>query len=168
MLGPVRPLHEFDTSAGLEALRRIWDKLPEFITEGKDAIHTALRDELQNLFPKDNSAIIANAIWAFILLHGDGIRIGQVGVAKAKETAGNSTNKPTSPDAVISPESPAAPPAPAKVTGLGSNSAQSWEDIEISFLSDERVQIVTKERAETRNYAELGYKDGRTGKPNFR
>jgi hypothetical protein len=42
----------------------------------------------------------------------------------------------------------------------------TWETIEISFLSDERVQIGNGTDTETRNYSELGFSDGRTGKPN--
>ncbi len=41
-----------------------------------------------------------------------------------------------------------------------------WEDIEISFLSDERVEIRIGSQIETRNYAEMGFEDQRTGKPN--
>lgn len=42
----------------------------------------------------------------------------------------------------------------------------SWQDIEISFLSDERVQIKIGSHSETRNYAEMGFSDQRNGKPN--
>jgi hypothetical protein len=41
-----------------------------------------------------------------------------------------------------------------------------WEDIEITFLSDERVQICNGGNRETRNYTEFGFEDGRSGKPN--
>lgn len=41
-----------------------------------------------------------------------------------------------------------------------------WDTVEIRFLSDERVQIRTGTNAETRNYAEFGFEDGRSGKPN--
>jgi hypothetical protein len=45
--------------------------------------------------------------------------------------------------------------------------AEKWEDIEISFLSDHRVQITIGDRKETRNYEELGFRDKRGGgKPN--
>ena len=44
--------------------------------------------------------------------------------------------------------------------------AATWEDIEILFLSDERVQIRNGTNRETRNYAEFGFADGRTGTPN--
>lgn len=44
-------------------------------------------------------------------------------------------------------------------------SVASWERIEISFLSDERVQIRDGSQIETRNYAEFGFADGRNGKP---
>lgn len=40
-----------------------------------------------------------------------------------------------------------------------------WEALEISFLSDERVQIRINGAPQTRNYAEMGFADRRTGKP---
>jgi hypothetical protein len=45
-------------------------------------------------------------------------------------------------------------------------SAANWGAIEISFLSDERVQIRNGTSTETYNYSELGFADGRSGKPN--
>jgi hypothetical protein len=44
--------------------------------------------------------------------------------------------------------------------------ATTWEEIQILFLSDERVQILNGPSRETRNYAEFGFADGRTEKPN--
>jgi len=44
---------------------------------------------------------------------------------------------------------------------------RSWNNIEISFLSDERVQIRDGQKSETRNYAEFGFEDGRSEKPNL-
>ena len=44
--------------------------------------------------------------------------------------------------------------------------AATWEEIEILFLSDERVQILNGTNRETRNYAEFGFADGRTSGPN--
>ena len=44
--------------------------------------------------------------------------------------------------------------------------AATWETIEISFLSDERVQIRNGAKSETRNYAEFGFADGRSKKAN--
>jgi hypothetical protein len=44
--------------------------------------------------------------------------------------------------------------------------AATWGTIEISFLSDERVQIRNGTNSETRNYAELGFADGRSKKAN--
>jgi hypothetical protein len=41
-----------------------------------------------------------------------------------------------------------------------------WEEIEVVFLSDERVQIAIGEQLATHNYAELGFTDHRNGKPN--
>jgi hypothetical protein len=43
----------------------------------------------------------------------------------------------------------------------------TWEELEISFLSDERVQLTVGVHTETRNYAELGFGDGRSHKPNL-
>jgi len=45
--------------------------------------------------------------------------------------------------------------------------ATDWQDIEIEFLSDERVQIRIGQRLETCNYSEMGFKDRRSGKPNL-
>jgi len=40
-----------------------------------------------------------------------------------------------------------------------------WEEITISFLSEERVQIWGGNQTEICNYSELGFEDGRMGKP---
>ena len=39
-----------------------------------------------------------------------------------------------------------------------------WQEIEIAFLSDERVEIRSDRKRETYNYAELGFRDRRSGK----
>ena len=41
-----------------------------------------------------------------------------------------------------------------------------WEDIEISFISDERVQVKVRTQLPTYNYAEMGFADKRSRKPN--
>lgn len=41
-----------------------------------------------------------------------------------------------------------------------------WSDIEITFISDERVQINNAGKSETCNYKEFGFGDGRSDKPN--
>ena len=71
MAGPVREFGEFHTAAGLEALRKVWDRLPVLKVAGKGAIRSKLRDTFRSKFPRDNSAIIANAIWSCVLLHGE-------------------------------------------------------------------------------------------------
>lgn len=43
---------------------------------------------------------------------------------------------------------------------------EKWEDVEIQFLSDERVQVRVGDKTETRNYAEMKFMDKRNGKPN--
>ncbi len=48
----------------------------------------------------------------------------------------------------------------------GSRETATWDTIEISFVSEERVQIRDGARSETLNYAELGFEDTRNGKPN--
>ena len=42
----------------------------------------------------------------------------------------------------------------------------TWDSVEISLLSDERVQIRNGKDLETLNFAEFGFIDGRNGKPN--
>lgn len=61
--------------------------------------------------------------------------------------------------------------SPAKKEARGSPQssgagAATWDTIEISFLSDERVQIRNGTDDKTYNYAELGFVDSRNGKPN--
>jgi hypothetical protein len=57
---------------------------------------------------------------------------------------------------------------PAKVAKGARGGGVSWQAIEISFLSDERVQIRNGTGTETQNYGELGFADRRAkrGKPN--
>jgi hypothetical protein len=43
---------------------------------------------------------------------------------------------------------------------------RNWEDVEIEFLSDERVQVRIGNSIETLNYAEMGFMDKRSEKPN--
>jgi hypothetical protein len=51
--------------------------------------------------------------------------------------------------------------------GTGSRATEDkWKEIEISFLSDERVQIRNGKKLQTLNYAEFGFDDARTGNPN--
>jgi hypothetical protein len=55
-----------------------------------------------------------------------------------------------------------------KETAQASAPRFNWQDIELVFLSDERVQIFRKKKAaETLNYAEFGLQDLRTDTPNF-
>ncbi len=44
--------------------------------------------------------------------------------------------------------------------------ASNWDAVEISFLSDLRVQVFNGANTESYNYAELGFRDRRSGKPN--
>jgi len=46
------------------------------------------------------------------------------------------------------------------------SSPSSWPEIEITFLSDERVEICSGDARKTYNYSELGFEDRRNGRPN--
>ena len=54
---------------------------------------------------------------------------------------------------------PVEPPTTRVVKGV-------WEDIAITFISDERVQVKVGTQVETFNYTEMGFEDRRSGKPN--
>jgi len=56
-------------------------------------------------------------------------------------------------------------PTIGNVPGISAASEARWEDLEICFLSDERVQIKIGGITETRNFAEMGFADGRNGIP---
>ena len=61
--------------------------------------------------------------------------------------------------------------SPAKKEARGSPQssgagAATWDTIEISFLSDERIQIYNGTDTKPYNYAEFGFADSRNGKPN--
>lgn len=71
MLGGPPTIREFKTSVGIEALREVWDRLPELRTTGRNEIQRALAARWTGQFPEDNSAIIANGIWSCVLLHCD-------------------------------------------------------------------------------------------------
>ncbi len=43
---------------------------------------------------------------------------------------------------------------------------KSWDEIEVAFLSDERVEICSGTTRQNCNYGELGFEDRRNGKPN--
>jgi hypothetical protein len=58
-------------------------------------------------------------------------------------------------------------PVPVNTAVAQSNSktarVQQWGDIEVIFLSDERVQIKIGAESETRNYAEMGFASKKNG-----
>ena len=45
------------------------------------------------------------------------------------------------------------------------NFATSWTEIEVAFLSDERIEVCINGQRKTYNYGELGFEDRRDGKP---
>lgn len=57
------------------------------------------------------------------------------------------------------------PPAACSESKIPIMQVLSWQDIEIRFLSDHRVEIRTGPKIETRNYGEFGFEDRRSGKP---
>jgi hypothetical protein len=69
-------------------------------------------------------------------------------------------------DMVLKPEK-AASAQPATVANGADRGGASWQAIEISFLSDERVQIRNGTKTATYNYEELGFADRRNGKPDL-
>jgi hypothetical protein len=80
-------------------------------------------------------------------------------VANAKRQAQSATDLSSS---VEQHASAASKQEKATVSGT-----RKWQDIEILFLSDDRVQIhIRKKPAETLNYAEFGFQDNRTKNPN--
>lgn len=66
----------------------------------------------------------------------------------------------------IPPTDAAVPAEAKKVGGAETKPELDWSEIEISLLSDERVQIRSGAKRETLNYAELGLGDRRTQTPN--
>jgi len=83
--------------------------------------------------------------------------------------------RPSALEPVLPPVSPAQEGPVAEAQGVSgvdmptqpsSSETGTWDTIEISFLSEERVQIRNAATTETRNYAEFGFQDGRNGKPN--
>lgn len=46
------------------------------------------------------------------------------------------------------------------------NAPHSWQEIELAFLSDERVEVYSGGNRKTFNYDELGFEDRRNGKQN--
>jgi hypothetical protein len=57
------------------------------------------------------------------------------------------------------------PPDSAKSVKAGNTGPVRWEDIEISFLSDHRIQITEPSLNETLNYSEMGFEDHRKKTP---
>jgi hypothetical protein len=58
-------------------------------------------------------------------------------------------------------------PRVVEMTLVNGNPPRDWQEVEIRFLSDERAQITFGDGTETRNYAEFGFEDRRTKKPNL-
>lgn len=48
----------------------------------------------------------------------------------------------------------------------GERHSATWGDVKIEFTSDERVQITVGAKTYTRNYADMGFEDGRKKTPN--
>jgi hypothetical protein len=122
MAGPVRELREFQISAGLVPLRKIWDDLPRFKAAGMAAIEEFLRDCLSRMMHQDNSAIIAAAIWSCLLLHGEAVESASSGPAEPEES------KPQ--DEISVSEPLAAKPYPSVV---GSNIDRLRKECGLSF-----------------------------------
>jgi len=57
-------------------------------------------------------------------------------------------------------------PIAGRLNKASSIRARSWEEVEIAFLSDERIQVWIDGRPKTYNYAEFGCIDARSERPN--
>jgi hypothetical protein len=170
MLGGLPQFGEFKTAAGIEALRNVWDRLPELKEKGKGAIQAALSRDLHDQFPEDSSVIIASAIWSCILLHDDRNESEQ-SMDEPRERADGGGVEGKYEDALLevaAAEVKRLPPEPqADEPTDPPRTVSRWEEIEVRFLSNHRVQITIGGSTETRNYAEFGFEDGRTQKPNL-
>jgi hypothetical protein len=117
------------------------------------------------LEPRDGSIddVVKHSITLCHILEADGVRSLPKGSSRGKCAAEGGLTKlrPAQPDSSTG----------ANGGNEENSSGANWDDIEISFLSDERVQIRKGANTETRNYAELGFADGRVGlgkpKPNL-
>ncbi len=89
-----------------------------------------------------------------------------VDLRTATEEAISEVVQPAAASPKSRPAKEATPARPEIVTNEHDNRATRWKDVEITFLSDERVQIRNGNQTETQNYAEWGFADRRTGKPN--
>jgi hypothetical protein len=78
------------------------------------------------------------------------------------------TGLPPEPFPAPTPGPPVVAPArvPPTIAKAHRINLATWDSVEISFLSDERVQIRNDKNLETLNFAEFGFVDGRNGKPN--
>lgn len=77
-------------------------------------------------------------------------RLREAVIREMQERAEQETQKQPQPEAA--PQEPAVPP-------------RTWQDVSITFLSDERVEVRCGDEVSTLNYAELGFEDGRNGAP---
>jgi len=57
-------------------------------------------------------------------------------------------------------------PAPLPVRWRPPIMPKNWEEVEIRFLSDHRVEIRVAGQRTTQNYSEMGFQDRRSGNPN--
>jgi hypothetical protein len=98
------------------------------------------------------------------------LELGSHAPADAAEEARSDAKGAVAPDANGEGAAPANTPArtsEGSPTGAAKSKCQAdkWEDIEISFLSDERVQITMGTHIETRNYDEMGFASKQNGTP---
>ena len=132
-------------------------------------------DKLHRLPPRINEAAAAMARYQANELCAAGLSFEVTAKSKLEPKPAESQEKSTVQIAPItsrqaqdvrlkSPKKPRIlrPEAPLPIPPVADT---EWKDIEISFLSDERVQIRIGRKLETRNYAEFGFQDQRTQNP---
>ena len=98
------------------------------------------------------------------------LELGSHAAPDAPEQAQSDVAGIITPDAsaegVAEPNTPAETPKGSIIGAANPQpDAYKWEDIEICFLSDERVQITMGTQTETRNYAEMGFGSKKNGTP---
>jgi hypothetical protein len=106
--------------------------------------------------------------------HASTVSSVPAGTASARANEPVTPERPSALEPVLPPLSPAQEGPVAEAQGVSgvdmptqpsSSETGTWDTIEISFLSEERVQIRNAATTETRNYAEFGFQDARNGKP---
>jgi hypothetical protein len=152
---------------GHEYIGRRHDSIGEIVVKAVHDVESAFRE-----FHPDAPCTAVADFWSSWQVQRDLVDFCFVlaGSEPALEHAGKNQNEATeqaNQDGATEPsgDDSAGPQAEPAVNGANGNrenlSAPSWDSIEISFLSDHRVQIRNGTSTETLNYGEFGFADRR-------